>query len=83
MQIFCVARVQYNCGVGAGTRDICHWSPDTDTPTHCIHHCQGTSGPGLWELGARDTDSRAVLLYVLKTTSHAPRVAVGGRKIGL
>ena len=40
MQIFCVAMVQYKWGVCAGTRDICHWSPDT--PTHCIHHCQGT-----------------------------------------
>ena len=46
---FCVARVQYKCGVGAGTSDICHWSPDT--PTHCIHHCQGTSGPGPWGWG--------------------------------
>ena len=80
MQIFCVAMVQYKWGVCAWTRDICHWSPDT--PTHCIHHCQGTSGP--WLRGwVGDTDSRVVLLYVLKTTSHAPRVAVGGRKIGL
>ena len=45
---FCVTRV-HKCGVCAGTSDICQWS--LDTPTHCIHHCQGTSGPGPWGWG--------------------------------
>ena len=53
------------------------------TPPHIASIiARGPPGPGSGGWGG-DTDSRAVLLYVLKTTSHAPRVAVGGRKIGL